>query len=313
MRFVKVLRTPDDRFQRLPGFDFEPHYVEVPAPNGETLRMHYLDEGRSEGPPVVMLHGQPSWSYLYRAMIPRLTQAGLRVLAPDLIGFGRSDKPVERSDYTYQRHIDWISAWLAAVDPAPATLFLHDWGGFIGLRVVAALPERFVRVVVSNTGLPDVERLKPPEIFYTWRQFVRDQKELRTGNVIQLGTTSELPEAVVAAYDAPFPDESYKSGVRAFPELVPTERDHPEAAANREAWKVLEQFERPFLTLFGELDPMNAGSDRVFQERVPGARGQPHALLPGAGHYIQEDAAHELTDRLLRFLSATETGVASCN
>jgi haloalkane dehalogenase len=302
---MRILRTPDVRFASLLDYAFDPHYVELPATGEAKLRVHYLDEGPRDGHPLVLLHGQPSWSYLYREMIPELAEAGLRVLAPDLVGFGRSDKPAEPSDYSYERHVGWINDWLVMIDPNPATLFVHDWGGFIGLRVLARQPERFERAIVSNSGLPDGERIEPLEIFYTWRQFVRDQEHLAIGNVIQLGSTKELPDEIISAYEAPFPDESYKSGVRAFPELVPTEAEDPQAAANRKAWKVLEDWTKPFLTLFGELDPMNAGSDRVFQERVPGAKGQPHATLSRAGHYIQEDAAGELTERVIDFVRST--------
>jgi haloalkane dehalogenase len=304
---LRILRTPDARFADLPGYAYEPHYVEVRAAGDGRLRIHYLDEGPRDGHLLVLLHGQPSWSYLYRAMVPGFVAAGFRVLAPDLVGFGRSDKPAEPSDYSYERHVYWISDWLAMIAPNPATLFVHDWGGFIGLRLLAQQPERFKRVIVSNSGLPDGERIEPLEIFYTWRQFVRDQEHLDIGNVIQLGSVTELSEEVTAAYDAPFPDESYKSGVRAFPELVPTQVEDPQAAANREAWQVLEEWTKPFLTLFGEMDPMNAGSDRVFQERVPGAAGQPHARLASAGHYIQEDAANELTDRVVNLVRSTSS------
>jgi haloalkane dehalogenase len=302
---MRILRTPDVRFASLLDYAFEPHYVELPATEEAKLRVHYLDEGPRDGHPLVLLHGQPSWSYLYREMIPGFAEAGLRVLAPDLVGFGRSDKPAEPSDYGYERHVGWINDWLVTIDPSPATLFAHDWGGFIGLRVLARQPERFERAIVSNSGLPDGDRIEPLEIFYSWRQFVRDQEQLAIGNVIQLGSTKELSDEVTSAYEAPFPDESYKSGVRAFPELVPTEAEDPQAAANRKAWKVLEDWTKPFLTLFGELDPMNAGSDRVFQERVPGAEGQPHATFPRAGHYIQEDAAGELTERVIDFVRST--------
>jgi haloalkane dehalogenase len=302
---MRILRTPDFRFANLLDYAFEPHYVELPAAGEGKLRVHYLDEGPRDGHPLVLLHGQPSWSYLYREMIPGFAEAGLRVLAPDLVGFGRSDKPAEPSDYSYERHVGWINDWLVTINPNPSTLFVHDWGGFIGLRVLARRPERFERAIVSNSGLPDGERIEPLEIFYTWRQFVRDQEQLAIGNVIQLGSTKELSDEVVFAYEAPFPDESYKSGVRAFPELVPTEAEDQQAAANRKAWQVLEDWTKPFLTLFGELDPMNAGSDQIFQERVPGAKDQPHARLAGAGHYIQEDAAGELTERVIDFVRST--------
>src|SRR5919106_1904232 len=267
---MKVLRTPDERFEGLPGYPFEPRYIDVQT-SKTPLRLHYIDAGRTDGVPIILLHGQPSWSYLYRMMTPKLAEAGLRVLAPDLVGFGRSDKPASINDYSYARHVGWIGQWLDKVDPRPATLFAHDWGGFIGLRVLTEQPDRFERVVVSNTGLPDGRRLSPLEIFYTWRQFVRDQEEFAAGNVVQLGSVSELPADVVAAYDAPYPDESYKQGIRAFPELVPTSADEPEARANARAWVVLENWRKPFLTIFGELDPMNAGNDEVFQRLVPGA------------------------------------------
>jgi haloalkane dehalogenase len=298
---MEVLRTPDERFAGLPDFPFEPHYLNVQTKDGTPLRMHYLDEGPREGKPIVMLHGQPSWSYLYRRLIPGLAEAGFRVLAPDLIGFGRSDKPADTGDYSYSQHVEWVSAWLASVAPTNATFFVHDWGSMIGLRTLPEHGVRFTEVIVSNGGLPDCERLSPLEIFYTWRQFVRDQQELHVGNVVQLGSATELTEDVVAAYDAPFPDEPYKSAVRAFPELVPTAADQTEARANGRAWQFLEQWDKPFLTLFGEGDPINHGADKIFQKRVPGAAGQPHQLLSGAGHFIQEDAPDALVEASVTF------------
>ena len=298
---MEVLRTPDERFAGLPGFPFEPHYLNIETKGGTPLRMHYLDEGPREGKPIVMLHGQPSWSYLYRQMVPGLTEAGFRVLAPDLIGFGRSDKPADTGDYSYSQHVEWVSAWLTSLAPTDGTFFVHDWGSMIGLRTLPEHGIRFTEVIVSNGGLPDCERLSPLEIFYTWRQFVRDQEELEVGKVVQLGSASELLEDVVAAYDAPFPDESYRSGVRAFPELVPTAPDQADARANGRAWQFLEQWDKPFLTLFGDSDPINEGADEIFQKRVPGAAGQRHQLLSDAGHFIQEDAPEALVEAIVAF------------
>ncbi len=301
---MELLRTPDERFANLPGYPFEPHYAEVPDLDGGTLRMHYLDEGPRDAPVVLMLHGEPSWSYLYRKMIPVLVDAGLRAVAPDLVGFGRSDKPAAREDYTYQRHVDWLSAWLAAVDPQPLTLVCQDWGGLLGLRLVAADPERFRRIVAANTFLPTGDHAVS-EGFHNWKRFSQEIETFPTGRIINGGCVTALPEDVIAAYDAPFPDESYKEGARQFPTLVPVTPDDPSTAPYRAAWQVLETFDRPFLCAFSDQDPVTGGSDRYFRERIPGARGQAHTTIAGGGHFLQEDRGPELARVINEFIATT--------
>lgn len=279
---MDVYRTPDARFDRLPAFPWEPRYVEV-----DGLRIAFIDEG--EGPAVLLLHGEPSWSFLYRKMIPPLLEAGFRVLAPDLVGFGRSDKPTSPDDYSYQRHVDWTSAWLHQVGAGEITLFGQDWGGLIGLRLVANEPDRFSRVAAANTMLPTGDH-RPTEAFLAWQRMTRKVPSLDIGRVIQGATVTELPPEVIAAYDAPFPEEACKAGARIFPSLVPTSPDDPASGANRRAWKVLEGWEKPFLCLFSDSDPVTAGGDRVFRKLVPGTEGQPHRTIADAGHFLQEDA-----------------------
>lgn len=292
---MDVLRTPDDRFARLPDFPYPPRYQEVDGP-----RIHYVDVG--EGPVVLLMHGEPTWSFLYRKMIRVLTEGGFRVLAPDLVGFGRSDKPAAVSDHSYARHVEWMSGWLRAVDPDGITLFCQDWGGLIGLRLVAAEPDRFARVAAANTGLPTGDQ-DLGEAFAAWRRFALDVPEFPVGAIVQGATVTDLPAEVVAAYDAPFPDESFKAGPRAMPALVPTAPDDPEAEANRRAWEVLARWDRPFLTLFSDSDPITAGGERVFQRVVPGAAGQPHRMVRDAGHFLQEDAGPELGRMLLDWMT----------
>jgi haloalkane dehalogenase len=299
---VDILRTPDDRFADLPGFPFAPRYVDVPAGDGSdvALRMHYVDEGDPGAPVVLLLHGEPSWSYLYRKMIPVLTSGGLRAVAIDLAGFGRSDKPASRDDYTYQRHIDWTWGAVEAMGLDHMTLVGQDWGGLIGLRLVAEHPDRFERVVAANTFLPTGETDLGPA-FKAWREFSQTVPEFPVGRIVSGGCTSDLPPEVIAAYDAPFPDESYKSGARQFPVLVPASPDDPAAPANRAAWDVLDKWEKPFLTAFSDNDPVTAGADRVLQARIPGAAGQPHTTLTGGGHFLQEDVGEQLADVVVAF------------
>jgi len=292
----EVLRTPDERFVDLPGYAFAPHYAHV-----DGLRMHYLDEGPADAPVVVLLHGEPSWSYLYRTMIPVLTAAGHRVVAPDLIGFGRSDKLVRKSDYTYQRQVDWVRALLFEVLALQAIhLFVQDWGGLIGLRLVGEQPDRFARVAAANTGLP-IGDPPMPEAFLRWQKASQLMDPFPVGQLIQMATVSELPEPVVAAYEAPFPDERYKAGARIFPALVPTTVDDPAAVANRRAWEGLARFEKPFLTLFSDRDPITAGGERILQANIPGAKGQPHRTIERGGHFLQEDKGEEIAELLVSF------------
>lgn len=290
---MQALRTPEDRFANLPDFSFEAHYVEV----GDGLRMHYLDEGPRQGAVVLLLHGEPSWCYLYRHMIPPLVDAGFRTIAPDLIGFGKSDKPTEQSDYTYQAHLGWTKSLLDQLGLTNICLFCQDWGGLIGLRLVAREPDRFSSVVASNTFLPNGV-IETPEVFLQWRAYSRSVPELDVGKIIQSGTHTTLSEKVINAYRAPFPDESYKAGARIFPSIVPVEKGDPEAIENRKAWDVLTQWEKPFLTLFGAHDAIMKGADSLFHTMVPGTKGQPHAVLE-AGHFIQEEKGEELARQLV--------------
>ena len=301
---MKALRTPDERFENLPGYPFEPHYVEVPDPDGGTLRMHYVDEGPRDAPPVLMLHGEPSWSYLYRKMIPGIAEAGYRAIAPDLIGFGRSDKPVERSDYTYQRHVDWVLACIEGLDLRGVTLFCQDWGGLIGLRIAAHHQERFDRIVAANTFLPTGHE-GLGDAFYFWRDYSQTIEDFDLGVVLQGATESDLPPDVVAAYNAPFPDESYKAGARQFPALVPDKPDNPAAPANEKAWELLRTWDKPFLTAFSDKDPVMAGADVPLREAIPGAAGQPHTTIVGGGHFLQEDKGEELVGVVLDFIRTT--------
>lgn len=307
---MRALRTPDERFAGLPGFDFAPHYVEVPAGDGDadgvaTLRVHHLDEGPRDAETVLCLHGEPSWCYLYRKMVPVLTGAGLRVVAPDLIGFGRSDKPADRHDHTYARHVEWMrSALFDALDLRDLTLVCQDWGGLIGLRLVGEHPDRFRRVVVANTGLPTGDE-RPSRAFLDWQRFSQEAPTLPIGRIVGNGTVTDLPPEVVAAYDAPFPDDSYKEGARQLPALVPTTPDDPASEDNRRAWAVLRTFERPFLCAFSDGDPITRGAHRLFAGSVPGTAGHPPVTIAGAGHFLQEDKGEELARVVVELATAT--------
>jgi haloalkane dehalogenase len=296
---MDILRTPDERFAALPGYPFAPHYVAV-----DGLRVHYVDEGPRDAAPVLLLHGEPSWSYLYRKMIPPLVAAGHRCLAPDLIGFGRSDKPVRREDYTYQRHVDWIRGVVEGLGLRRITLVCQDWGGLIGLRLVAEHPERFARVVAANTFLPTGDR-DPGPAFLAWREFSQTTPEFPVGRIVRGGCVTEVPDDVVAAYDAPFPDDRYKAGARQFPVLVPATPKDPATAANRAAWDALGRFERPFLTAFSDQDPITRGADELLRAHVPGAAGQPHTTIAGGGHFLQEDRGEELARVVVDFMGRT--------
>lgn len=298
-----VLRTPDARFEGLEGYPFAPHYTEIADAGGAALRIHHVDEGPRGAAPVLLMHGEPSWSYLYRKMITGLAARGHRVVAPDLIGFGKSDKPAEQDDYTFERHVAWMSAWLGRLDLSNITLFCQDWGGLIGLRLVAAFPERFARVVVGNTGLPTGTGMT--EGFKAWLEFSQKVPVFPVGFIVNGGTTRDLSAAEQAAYDAPYPDETYKSGARVFPRLVPVTPEHASVAENKAAWSVLEAFDKPFLTAFSDKDMVTAGGEKVFQARVPGAKGQKHTIIKGGGHFLQEDAPDELTEVIDGFIRET--------
>jgi haloalkane dehalogenase len=298
---MDVYRTPDDRFANLPGYPFAPHYAEVPSGDGGRLRVHYLDEGPGAAPVVLLMHGEPSWSYLYRTMIPVLVDAGLRCVAPDLVGFGRSDKPKARADYTYQRHVDWMTALLEHLDLRDATFVGQDWGGLIGLRLVTGMPDRFARVVTANTFLPTGDT-PPGDAFLAWQQFSQTTPDFPVGRIVNGGCTTDLSEEVVAAYDAPFPSEEAKAGARQFPMLVPTSPDDPAAEANRAAWDVLRRWDKPFLTAFSDEDAITRGGDRAFQREVPGCAGQPHTTIEGGGHFLQEDRGEALAKVVADFV-----------
>jgi haloalkane dehalogenase len=299
---MKTLRTPDSCFANLPDYNFAPHYLMVDDSEGGELRVHYLDEGPKGADPVLLLHGEPSWCYLYRKMIPVLTAAGHRVIAPDLPGFGRSDKPADRHDYTYQRHVDWMQSVLDQLDLKNITLFCQDWGGLIGLRLVAENPDRFARVAAGNTMLPTGE-YDPGDSFRQWQQFSQETPQFHVGKIINSGTTTELSQAVIDAYNAPFPDESYKEGARQFPILVPTTPDDPASAKNKAAWDELGKWNKPFITLFSDSDPITAGGARIMQKLIPGAEGQEHTTIANGGHFLQEDQGEQVAGLLVKFIA----------
>jgi haloalkane dehalogenase len=296
---METLRTPDERFANLPGYPFAPHYLDVAG-----LRVHYLDEGPRDAAPVLLLHGEPSWSYLYRKMIPPLAAAGHRAIAPDLIGFGRSDKPVQREDYTYQRHVDWMRGVLTGLNLRNVTLVCQDWGGLIGLRLAAEHPERFARIVAANTFLPTGDRPAGPA-FDAWKQYSQTTLNFHVGGIVKGGCVTALTPEVIAAYDAPFPDDRYQAGARQFPTLVPVTPDDPASVPNRKAWEVLRRWQRPFLTAFSDSDPVTQGGDRLFQEAIPGTKGQPHTTITGGGHFLQEDKGEELARVVIDFIART--------
>jgi haloalkane dehalogenase len=302
---METLRTPDERFADLPDFPYEPRYVEVDDGDGGRLRVAYVEAGPADGETVLLMHGEPSWSFLYRKMIPVLADAGLRVIAPDLVGFGRSDKPVSRDDYSYARHVEWMrQALLDELGLRDLTLVCQDWGGLLGLRLVAENPDRFARVVVANTGLPTGDQ-KMSEAFLAWQRFSQESPDFQIGRIVGNGTAQGATPEVVAAYDAPFPDDRYTAGARIFPTLVPTSPDDPAAAGNRAAWEVLSRWEKPFLTAFSDSDAITRGGERVFQKLVPGAQGMPHTTLAGGGHFLQEDVGPELARVVVDLIAAT--------
>jgi haloalkane dehalogenase len=329
---MKIVRTPDNRFENLPGYPFAPNYSEVPDGEGGQLRIHHVDEGPADGEIVLCLHGQPSWSYLYRHMIPVFVEAGYRVIAPDLVGFGRSDKPSERANYTYANHVAWMSAWLEGLDIQGANLFCQDWGGLIGLRLVAAYPERFARVVAANTGLPDggglpKEAAKPmhelyatipivpasdlfkhfadkdgPPGFFFWRKYCAESPDFSVGDVMSTSNGGELAPALRAAYEAPFPGPEYEAGARQFPSLVPIFPDDVEIPANLKAWESLAAYSKPFRTSFASDDPVTAGMQAVLEKRVAGASDVDHIIIEGAGHFLQESHGPEVAKAMIDFM-----------
>jgi haloalkane dehalogenase len=297
---IEVIRTPESRFENLEDYNFSSNYINVE----ENLRLHYLDEGDKDKPIVLLLHGEPSWSYLYRKMIPILSNS-FRVIAPDLIGFGKSDKLVNREDYSYQNHIDWISTFIQKLDLKNITLFCQDWGGLIGLRIITEMNNRFDMVVASNTTLP-TGKIPMPESFLQWREYSQHSPEFNIGKVIDMGTIQPLSEKVYEAYNAPFPSEDYKAGARIFPTLVPINQDDPESIKNLKAWEKLKSWNKPFLTIFGDEDNIMIGAEKALQKLVPGAKGQNHTFL-NAGHFIQEEKGQELAELIIEFYKKNTT------
>jgi haloalkane dehalogenase len=291
---VNVLRTPDDRFSDLPDFDHPARYADVPDGDGGTLRMSYVEAGPADGPVALLLHGEPTWSFLYRHVMRQLADAGIRSVAPDMVGFGRSDKPAEIGDHSYARHVAWMRALVFDVlDLRDVTLVGQDWGGLIGLRLVAEHPDRFARAVAANTGLPTGDHDMPP-IWWEFRRAVEKAETLDVGRLVLSGCVRPMAPEVRAAYDAPFPSEEYKAGPRAMPLLVPTRPDDPATEANRAAWSVLTEWDRPFLVAFSDSDPITGAMAPILRRGIPGAAGIDHPVVANAGHFLQEDAGDEL-------------------
>ena len=296
----KIIRTPENRFENLEDYYFQSNYIDVE----EDLRVHYLDEGNENKPTVLLLHGEPSWSYLYRKMIPILSDR-FRVVAPDLIGFGKSDKLVNKQDYSYQKHVDWISTFIEKLNLKHIILFCQDWGGLIGLRIITEMDNRFDMVVASNTTLP-TGKIPMPESFMQWRAYSQHSSGFNIGKVIDMGTVQPLSEKVYEAYNAPFPSEDYKAGARIFPTLVPIEQDDPESIKNLRAWDKLKSWNKPFLTIFGDEDTIMIGAEKTFQKLIPGAKGQNHKIL-NAGHFIQEEKGEHLAKLIIEFYDKNTT------
>ena len=295
---MKLLRTPDERFENLPKFSYKPNYIDV-----DEIRIHYLDEGPRSTECVLLMHGEPSWCFLYRHMIPILIKAGYRILAPDLVGFGRSDKPAERSDHTYRKHVEWIAEWMKLLDLQNITLFCQDWGSLIGLRVAIENQDRFSRIVLSNGGLPTGEQ-RMRDAFLKWREFSRNSPVFDIKTIIQGGTTTQLSDDILRGYDAPFPDDSFKAGARIMPSLVPISKDDPEHEANKNAIERFRKWKKPFLTAFSDNDPITRGGERFWQKIVPGSQGQNHTTIKSAGHFVQEDKGTELAELIVEFIKS---------
>ena len=296
---MKVLRTPEERFAGLPDFGYAPRYADV-----DGLRMAYVEAGPADGEPVLLLHGEPSWSFLYRKVMPVLADAGLRAIAADLVGFGRSDKPAEEGEHSFARHVEWVRALVfGRLGLRGLTLVGQDWGGLIGLRLVAEHPGRFARVVAANTGLPTGDD-PMPDVWLRFREVVRTNPALSVSRLVQSGCQSVLPPTVLAAYEAPFPDPSYAAAVRVMPELVPTSPDDPASEANRTAWRQLAAWDKPFLVAFSDRDPITASMAPVLKRTVPGAAREDHPVLEGAGHFLQEDAGERLGAVIAAFVQA---------
>jgi haloalkane dehalogenase len=302
---VESLRTPDERFAELPDFPYPPRYCEVDDHDGGRLRVAWVEHGPVDADPVLLLHGEPSWSFLYRRMIPILVAAGHRVVCPDLVGFGRSDKPTAIADHSYARHVDWMRAVaFDELDLRRVTLVGQDWGGLIGLRLAAEHPDRFARLVVANTGLPTGD-LPMPDIWWQFRKAIQGMPKIEVGRFVQSGCARPMSDEVRAGYDAPFPDDSYCAGPRAMPGLVPTAPGDPASEANRTAWKTLSDSPTPMLVAFSDGDPITGAMGPIFIDQMRGARGVEHPVIHDAGHFLQEDAGEELAAAIVRFLAAT--------
>jgi len=315
-----VLRTPEARFENLPDYYYSPNYLEI-----DGLRIHYIDEGPKEAPPILLMHGEPSWSYLYRKMIPPLVESGYRTIAPDLMGFGKSDKPSHTRNYSYQRHVDIMVDFVRQLNLRDITLFCQDWGGLIGLRIVGEDSDRFARIIAANTGLPSAKGVKA-RIGYplfklrirrlgkitqaefqkntnlmTWVAYSQSVPDLQIGDIVESATVTNLSSEVVRAYDAPFPDASYKAGARIFPYLVPSQ-----LSENQKVWdNVLTKWKKPFLTTFSDKDPITRGGERYFQKMIPGAQNRKHVTIQNAGHFLQEDKSEELSQVIIDFCQSS--------
>ena len=290
---MMILRTPASRFENLSGYNYEENFYTL----SDGLRMHYVEQGEGD-PTILMLHGEPSWSYLYRKMINVFDQKGWRSLAPDLIGFGKSDKPADRKDYTYASHQKWLYEWFESLNLESTYLFVQDWGGLLGLRLAIDYKEKIKGLIIANTFLP-AGYSEPNEAFSQWRDFSQKIPEFDVGRIIDRATVSKLSAEVTEAYNAPYPDESYKEGAREFPALVPFGNDNPECLKNREYWKELVKWEVPTLTLFSDSDPIMSGLEKVFQDKIPGCKGQPHSIIKGGGHFLQEDKGEEIAEKII--------------
>jgi haloalkane dehalogenase len=293
---MKLLRTPDERFENLPDFPYEPNYLMV-----DEIRIHYIDEGPNDVETILLMHGETSWAFLYRHMIPILVEAGYRVVVPDLVGFGRSDKPTEKEDHTYAKHVKWITEVVNSLDLKRITLFCQNWGSLIGLRVAIENQERFSRIVLGNGGLPTGEQ-GMTDAFLTWRKFSRESPAFDVGRLIQGATTTKLSKEIMRGYDAPFPDDTFKAGARIMPSLVPISTDDPEHEANKKGSEQFGKWEKPFLTAFSDSDPVTRGGDRFWQQYVPGAKGQKHTIIKNAGHFLQEDKGPEIANLIIEFI-----------
>jgi haloalkane dehalogenase len=293
---MEILRTPDECFSNLKDYPFAPNFIQI-----DDLRMHYLDEGSPSGKIILLMHGEPTWSYLYRKIIPILSREGYRIIAPDLIGFGKSDKPSAFEDYSYKNHVNWIAKFIQTLDLQNITLFCQDWGGLIGLRVAAENEALFAGIIASNTGLPTGDQ-PPSEAFKQWQEFSQVVPVFPTGNIVKGASVNTLSAEEIAAYDAPFPEEKYKAAARIFPKLVPTTPDDPASEDNRKAWHVLMKWQKPFLTCFSDSDPITKGGDMILQGMIPGTKGQSHTTIEKGGHFVQEDKPEELAKIILEFM-----------